>query len=103
MLSLGLTSAAAMAARRPAPPPPTRRMSCDRISMESRYPRASHILPRIAFRCKWNYRRLGAGIGRGRGLVKTDGRHCRYGFRILHECVPDKAGALVLGHQHQDT
>src|SRR5271165_2026940 len=33
MLSLGLTSAAAIAARSPAPPPPTRSTSCDEASM----------------------------------------------------------------------
>ena len=35
-------------------------------------------------------------------LVKTDSRHRRQGFRVLHECVPDEGAALVLRHQHHD-
>src|SRR5258708_36939762 len=36
-------------------------------------------------------------------LMETDGRHRGDGFRILHECVPDETGAVVLRHQHHNT
>src|SRR6266566_608864 len=34
--------------------------------------------------------------------MEPDRRHCGHGFGVLHECVPAKAGALVLRHQHHD-
>ena len=36
-------------------------------------------------------------------LMETDSRHRGDRFRILHECVPDETGAVVLRHQHHDT
>jgi hypothetical protein len=34
--------------------------------------------------------------------MEPNRRHRTHNFRVLHECVPHEAGALVLGHQHRD-
>lgn len=34
--------------------------------------------------------------------MEPNRRHRTHNFRVLHECVPDEAGTLVLRHQHRD-
>ena len=67
MLSLGLTSAAAMAARNPAAPPPIRRTSCEEASTDSphgfsvqgerRGLAKTHIVLPEEVKSKWNLMR----------------------------------------------